>query len=661
MTELLRPPADIAIGSSGKGTGFSTLAFDFRQELAMPRLFCRSLAALLLSVTFWLPGAAAQTAENNAPVDPRYIWDLSELYATPADWNAAREQVLEDLASIEALRGTLGDSAEALYEAMSTISAVSKEASRVGTYASLSADEDLRETVTQERRQLSQIMYSRFSQATAWVQPEILAVGAEVIEAYLAEDERLAPWAYQLDNALRMAPYTLGEEAEETLAYLSQSFSDPASIYSIVANSDIPWPEVELSNGETATVDSAGYSRLRGVANRDDRKKVFDTFWSKWLEYRNSVGAVLNSHIQTQAALAKARNYDSVLQRELFQDNLPEAVYRTLVEEVNKALPTLHRYFELRGRMLGVEQMRYYDIYPPMVSLDKRFDIEASKGITLEAMSVLGEDWVERQRDAIGQRWMHVFPQRGKRSGAYMNPGAYDVHPFVLLNHNDDYESLSTFAHEWGHAMHTLYAQDAQPFETANYAIFLAEIPSTSLELILQDYMTENAESLEEKLFYLGFGLEAMRGTFFRQTMFAEFELALYEAAERGEALSGEGISAMYGEILRRYHGHDEGVVLIDDLYTNEWMFVPHFYYNMYVFQYATSKTAGTALYAMIEEDREAGVENYKDLLRAGGSDYPYEILLRAGVDLATPEPYREIVAKMNAVMDEMEALLDER
>jgi oligoendopeptidase F len=308
--------------------------------------------------------------------------------------------------------------------------------------------------------------------------------------------------------------------------------------------------------------------------------------------------------------------------------------------------------------MLGVEDLQYYDLYPQLVSLDKTFDLETSKRITLEAMSVLGDDWVDMQREAMDQRWMHVYPQRGKAGGAYMNPAAYDVHPYLLLNHNDDYPSLSTFAHEWGHAMHTLYSKQAQPFDTAFYATFIAEIPSTSLELILQDYMTANAESDEERLFYLGSALESLRTVFFRQTMFAEFELALYEAVERGEALSGESISEIYGELLRRYHGHEDGVVNIDDLYTNEWMFIQHFYYNMYVFQYSTSQTAGTALYARIKEEGEAGVENYKNLLRAGGSDYPYKLLSDAGVDLAQPGPYRDVVAKMNAIMDEMEAIL---
>lgn len=618
-----------------------------------------SRLALLVVALLGVDAAAAQ--ETAAPVDPEYTWDLTGLYPSVADWNDAREQVLLDLQKIEDRRGTLGDSAESLYQALDLVSATTRDAYRVYAFSSLASDEDLRVTETQERDQLGDIMFARFTEATAWMQPEILAIGHEVIEAYIKEEPRLERFAFQLDDALRNAPHTLGEEAEQTLAFFTQTFGAPNTIYSIVANSDIPWPEVTLSDGEARRIDSQGYSRWRASENRDDRKAVFDAFWSRWLEYRNSVGSVLNSHIQTQVALAKARNYDSVLVRELFQDNLPPAVYRTLVEEVNKALPTLHRYFNLRGRMLGVEQMHYYDIYPPLVSLDKKFDIETSKRITLEAMSILGKDWVSMQRDAFDQRWMHVYPQQGKRSGAYMNPIAYDVHPYVLLNHNDDYESLSTFAHEWGHAMHTLYSQAKQPFDTAFYSTFIAEIPSTSLELILQDYMHSNARTVDEKLFYLGFGLEGMRGTFFRQTMFAEFELALYEAAERGEALSGEKISQMYGEIVRRYHGHDEGVVLIDDLYANEWMFVPHFYYNMYVYQYATSQTAGTALYEKIKNEGTAGVENYKNLLRAGGSDYPYKLLTAAGVDLATPEPYQAAVRKMNAIMDEMERLLEER
>jgi oligoendopeptidase F len=616
--------------------------------------------ALLAGASILLAGsiAAADTAE---PMDPKYTWDLTEIYPTVEAWSEARDEVLQDFAKLEELRGTLGESADSLYTAMQAVSDANKKAARVYVYAQMQNHEDLRVTETQERAELGTITLARLTESTAWLQPEILSVGREVIESYIKEDDRLTPFEFQLDNSLRNAPHTLGEEAEEALSYFTQAIAAPQEIYSLIANSDIPWPTVTLSDGEEHRIDSQGYSRWRQSENREDRKLVFDTFWNKWSEYRNSVGKVLNTHIQTQVSLAKARNYDSVLERELFQDNLPIGIYRTLVAEVNKALPTLHRYFKLRGRMLGVDQMYYYDIYPPLVSLDKKFDFESSKAITLAAMEVLGDDWVSMQRDAMAQRWMHVYPQRGKRSGAYMQPHAHDVHPYLLLNHNDDYQSLSTMAHEWGHAMHSLYATEAQPYETVDYSTFIAEIPSTSLELILLDYMNRNAKTLDEKIYYLGSALEDMRGTFFRQTMFAEFELALYEAAERGEALSGEGISEIYGEILRRYHGHDDGVVIIDDLYTNEWMFVPHFYLNMYVFQYATSQTAGTALYQKILDEGEAGVENYKNLLRAGGSDYPYQLLLNAGVDMAKPAPYRAVVRKMNAIMDELEALLEQR
>lgn len=615
------------------------------------------MTALLASPVSALAAAAT---EETGQTDPKYTWDLTELYPTTEAWQQAREKLLASLDDIAALKGSLGKNPKHLLNALELVYSTQKEMGKLYSYASMLSDEDLRVTANQELDQLATIAYTRFGESVSWLEPEILSIGEKKIGKFLKKEPRLEPYRFMLENTLRNAPHTLDAEGEGLLALFANPFTAPNSIYSLMANSDIPWPEVKMSDGKSYRIDSQGYGRWRASANRDDRKKVFDAYWSKWLEYRNSVGAVLNSHIQNQVAMARARNYDSVLQRELHQDNLPEAVYRNLVKEVNAALPTLHRYFKLRGKILGVKQMHYYDIYPPLVELDKTFDYQTSNDITLEAMSVLGDDWVKRQREGMKQRWVHVYPQQGKRSGAYMNGSAYDVHPYLLLNHSDNYDSLSTLAHEWGHAMHTLYAVESQPFATYDYATFIAEIPSTSLELILQDYMVKHATTKEEKIFYLGFGLENMRGTFFRQTMFAEFELALYEAVERGEALTGEKMSKMYGDILKRYHGHDQGIVEIDELYTNEWMFIPHFYYNMYVFQYATSMTAGTALYENIVENGQDGVDNYINLLRAGGSDYPYNLLKNAGVDLATEAPFKAMIKRMNLIMDEMEALLAE-
>lgn len=613
----------------------------------------------VLTVGVCATSIAQAQPNSGAAEDARHTWDLTELYPSIDAWQSAREKLLAESAELAKLQGVIAKKPNRLFEVLERVYSTYKEAARLRSYASMLSDEDLRVTDHQELQQLATAASSRLSESIAWLGPEIQSLGEKKINRQLKREPRLAPYRFFLENSIRRIPHTLDAEGEKLLSLFGTVAQQPENIYSLLANADIPWPMVTMADGKQHRIDQQGYSRWRASRDRAERKKTFDAFWSTWKEYRDSAGATLNAHIQTQVALARARNYDSVLSRELFADNLPEAVYRTLVEEVNNALPTLHRYFELRGRILGVEQMHYYDIYPPLVDLEKQFDFETSREVTLEAMAILGDDWVARQREAMAKPWMHVYPAEGKRGGAYMNGSVYDLHPYVLLNHNDDYESLSTLAHEWGHVMHTLYAQESQPFATYGYATFIAEIPSTSLELILQNYMVDRAASKEEKIYYLGYGLENLRATFFRQTMFAEFELMLYETVERGEALTGEKISKLYGDLLKRYHGHDKGVVLIDDLYTNEWLFIPHFYYNMYVYQYATSVTAGTALYERMVNEGEAGVAAYIDLLRAGGSDYPYNLLTEAGVDLATPAPFKAVVARMNLIMDAMETLLE--
>lgn len=619
--------------------------------------FLRS--GLLLTLAVYSLNLQLFAASHASDPNPTTVWDLTELYPDDNAWTAAREGVLGKLDALKARKGTLGDGAEPFYETLQMVSDLYRTSGRVHAYASLRADEDLRIASNQEKRQLALQMYGKVSEAASWIDPEILAIGRTTIEAYQKQEPRLAPFSHQLENTLRKAPHTLGDEAEQILAAAEQPLQAGYNVYGLLANAEIPWPEIELSNGDRVTINSQGYSTNRQSENRDDRKLVFDTYWGKWAEYENTIGMTLSSHIQAEVFLAKARNYSSVLQRELFEDNLPEKIYRTLVREVNKALPTLHRYFKLRERMLGIEQMHYYDIYPPLVSLDQEFNLKQAKTMTLDAMSIFGDGWVTMQRHAMDQQWMHVYPQPGKRSGAYQNRSAFDVHPYLLLNFDGTYDAVSTFAHEWGHAMHTLYAQQEQPYETAGYSTFIAEIPSTSLELLLEENTIKNASTDDERLSYLGNGLEAMRGTFFRQTMFAEFELSLYEAIERGEALSGEKVTSMYAEIVRRYHGHDEGIVLIDDAYTREWMFIPHFYYNMYVYQYATSKTAGTALYYNMIEEGQPAVDRFIQLLKDGDSNYPHELLKKAGVDLSKPEPYRALVDRMNSIMDQMEAILD--
>jgi oligoendopeptidase F len=318
----------------------------------------------------------------------------------------------------------------------------------------------------------------------------------------------------------------------------------------------------------------------------------------------------------------------------------------------------LHRYFKLRGRMLGIADLRYWDVYPPIVNLDKPFPLAVGKELAIAAVAPLGADYVKQFSASLQGRYSHVYPQPGKASGAYMAGRVYGTHPYVLMNYNDNYDAVSTMAHEWGHGTHALLAAQNQPYPTFNYSIFTAEIASTLNQALLLDRMLKVAQNDEERLFYLGSELESLRQTFFRQAMFAEFELAIHETVEKGGALSGPKMSQIYGDLLRRYHGHDQGVLRIDDLVTVEWAAVPHFYRNFYVYQYATSIAASSMFAERILKGEPGAVDTYLGLLKAGGSDYPYELVQRAGVDLATPAPYRALVARMNRIMDQIEAIL---
>jgi oligoendopeptidase F len=613
-------------------------------------------AVLALSFITGSLSAAAQESE-------RYVWDLTDLYASPDDWEAAYTDLENRLQNAERFRGTLDDSAEAMAQALTFISDSYKELTRVYIYTSLRRDADQRDPQEQTRFGRAMQLYTDWGEATSWLSPEILSVGTETVHRFLDQEPALHKFEFMLEDTLRMAPYTLDEQTETILAQASMLLSSPEQIYQMYANADIPWPTVTLSTGEEVQLTQAAYSFYRGVENREDRKLVFDTFWAAWQQYGDGMGATLSSEVQANVFSARSRSYDSVLQQNLFQDGLPPETYTQLVTQVNNALPIFHRYLNLRGRMLGIDDLRYYDIYPPLVEVDTGiFDIERSKEITFEALRPFGDTYLDLLAEGLSQDWMHSHPQPGKTSGAYMSGSAYDVHPYILLNHTDDYNALSTFAHEWGHAVHSLLANANNPWETADYSTFTAEMASTINEILLEEYMIANAQTDEEKLFYLGSALESIRGTFFRQTMFAEFELAIHEKAENGEPLTGTVFSELYGDLLKRYHGHDEGVLTIDDAYAVEWAYIPHFYYDFYVFQYATSIT-GAAWFAekFLAGDVQVR-DNFLNVLSAGGSDYPHNILLNeAGLDMTQAEAYEPVIRRMNSLMDRIEEILDQQ
>lgn len=618
--------------------------------------------ALTLIATLAPPTALAQTAPAAATApqaDDRYVWDLTTIYADAAAWDAGRNQALADLPSLEALRGTLGKDAATLRAALDRMSQVGHGVEKVQVYAYLQYSTNTRDEALQERLSLSQSLASQAQAAVAWVAPEVQAIGPEKVEAFIKADPGLAKHTYRLRDILRLKAHTLTPETEAALAAYGPVLGAASNTYSALANADIDWPEITLPDGSRKKLNQSGYQSLRQNPDRAVRKMVFDTFWGKFGQYATTMGNTLGAAVQTGVIDAKLRGYPTAVAAALSTNDIPEVVYRTLVAEANKGLPTLHRYFKLRQKMLKLPDLHYYDIYPSVVELDKKFTMAESRTITLAAVKPLGKAYGDRLAEVTAKRTMHAFPSDGKDSGAY-HWGTYGVDPFVFLNHQDDYNSLSTYAHEWGHGMHSALASQAQPYELAGYSLFMAEIASTANEMLLTDHLVANAKTRQEKLFYLGQSLEGLRGTFFRQTMFAEFELATHDAVERGEALSGAKMKDIYCGLLKKYHGDAEGVLKIDEKYCAEWAFIPHFYRPFYVYQYATSISAGTYFAEQIAKGGAKARDNYLKVLKAGGSEYPYPLLKKAGLDMASPAPYQALVRRMDATMDQMEKLLAE-
>lgn len=623
----------------------------------------RLLGATALTLIAALSPAAAfaqdPPAVVPAPVDERVTWDLTPIFADVAAWDVARKQAQADLPGLNALKGTLGQDAATLRAAFDRMSTVGHQVEKVQVYAYLQYSTNTKDEALQEGLSLSQALASQASSAVAWVAPEVQGLGADKVEAFIKADQGLEKHAFRLRDILRLKAHTLTPETEAALAAYGPVLGAASNTYSALANADIDWPEITLPDGSKRKLNQAGYSSLRQHADRAVRRQVFDIFWGKFGQYATTMGNTLGAAVQAGTIDAKLRGYPTAVAASLANNDIPETVYRTLVAEANKGLPTLHRYFKLRQKMLGLPDLHYYDIYPSVVALDKKFTMDLSRTLTLAAMKPLGKPYTDRLAVLTSRRTMHAMPAEGKDSGAY-HWGTYGVDPYVFLNHQDDYSSLSTYAHEWGHGMHSDMASKAQPYELAGYSLFMAEIASTANEMLLTDHLVANAKTKQEKLFYLGQSLEGLRGTFYRQTMFAEFELATHDAVERGEAITGAKMKDIYCDLLKRYHGDKEGVLKIDEKYCAEWAFIPHFYRPFYVYQYATSIAAGTYFAERIAKGGARERDQYLSVLKAGGSAYPYPLLKQAGLDMATSAPYQALIRRMDATMDQMEKLLAE-
>ncbi|WP_417348694.1 oligoendopeptidase F [Ferrimonas sp.] len=614
-------------------------------------MFKQSLIGLALFAGAALsPALVAEESQQN--------WDLTPLYADWQQWQGQKTSLEKQLDQLAAYQGKLGQSAATLADAMDLYYGLSKTLSQLYVYANLNADTDLRNSDNGAKRQSIAMLANRFHQGSSFINPELIGLGEEKVMAMVKSEPRLADYRFPLENILRGKAHTLAPAAEKILAAAGTITSAPYSSYATFTNAELPWPEVEL-DGELVTLNQATYARFRSHPDRDVRKKAFDNFFGTLSKYRRTIASLLDANVKADVFNARSRNHDSALEAALSEDNIPVEVYSALVDTTNANLDTLQRYLKLRSRMLKLDDQGYFDIYPAVVKATGDYPIERGIEMMLASLEPMGDAYVDKIRTGLDQRWMDTYPKLGKRSGAYMSGSAYDVHPYVLMNYNDDYTSVSTLTHEWGHATHSVYANANQHYATAGYATFTAEIASTFQEHLLTDYALKNAADDNERLYYLGQTLEKFRQTFFRQTMFAEFERAIHEEVEKGQPLSDTRASEIFLDLLRRYHGHDKGVMAIDDAYGIEWAYVPHFYYNFYVYQYATSIAASAAFADEVLSGDKAAYDRYLNLLKSGGSDYPYDLVKNAGVDLASAQPYEAIFKRMNRLMDEMETILD--
>ena len=599
---------------------------------------------------------------DRSKIPDKYKWNLADIYPSESAWRAAKDKLAAELPQLRQFQGKLTASSKTLADALDKQYAFDKEISRLYVYASMLADQDSRDSTHEGMQQQMVQLASTFSATASFIEPEIVKTSKATLEKYMASEPRLKVYSFYLRDVMRRAEHTLSDSEEKLLADAVPAMGSASNAFNILSNADFPYPSVTLSDGKTVKVDQAAYTDLRALPNRADREKVMSAFFNSLGTFSRTYGTTMNGEVQKVLFAQKARKYSSSLEAMLNGPNIPTSVYTRLIDGVNKNLPAFHRYLKLRQRMMGLDQLHYYDLYAPLVgSTNLRYTPEEAQKHVLAAVAPLGPEYQATIQKAFDSRWIDLFPSEGKVSGAYSNGGAYDVHPYMLINYNGQYADVSTLAHELGHTMQSYFSNKTQPYPLASYPIFVAEVASTFNESLLIDYMLKNIKDDETRLSLLGNYLENIKGTVFRQTQFAEFELRMHEMAGKGEPITGESLAKLYLDITRRYYGHDQGICIVDDYIKHEWSYIPHFYRDFYVFQYATSFTASEALAQKVKSGSAEATKKYLAFLSAGGSKYPIDLLKDAGVDMTTDEPLDLTMKEMNRVMDEMEQILARR
>jgi len=594
---------------------------------------------------------------DRAAIPEAYQWDFAPIYPSWEAWEEDMAKLDGLIGDYAALQGTLDDGAGALAHAYELGDEIGKLQFKLYRYPQLQRDVDTRNTDISGRFQRVNALFAKLGTATSWFTPELLAVGELTVGQWLNAEPRLAPYKFPIAEAFRQAEHVLDEKGERLMSFSSQFNSTPRSIYQELSTSDIDFPDITLSDGEAVKLTYGGYSRvLQTVRNQADRRAAFQGHYQTYEKNKNTYAAIYNGILQRDWFQAQARGYPTTLAAALDGNHVPEAVYRNLVETVRSGAAPLRRYFQLRRDILGLDDYHLYDGSLPLFDDDATYDYDGMKATVLESVAPLGELYQAKMADLLNGRWLDVYENDGKRSGAY-NAGVYGVGTYMLMNYNDTMDAVFTFAHEAGHAMHTLLSYETQPFATASYTIFVAEVASTTNERFLLELLLSRTEDPQERFLLLQQAIDDIVGTFYTQVLFADYEWQAHQRVEQGQPITPDSLSEIYFSRLQEYYGD---AVDLDELYRYTWARIPHFFNSpYYVYQYATCFASSAKLFHDMttgsEADQAAARARYLELLRSGGNDHPMDQLRKAGVDLAQPATIQAVVDQMDELVSRLE------
>ncbi|WP_409345693.1 oligoendopeptidase F [Paenibacillus sp. MBLB4367] len=589
---------------------------------------------------------------KRAEVPAEHRWNTEDMIPSQKAWDQEYETVKQKLKNIAAFQGKLHDAAE-MKACFVLEDEISLSTERLYVYANMKHHEDMAEPTYQALSDKVKKLGVEVNEAMSYITPEILGLPDEKLNA-LVNDSSLAFYKQTLEEIKRQKPHVLSQAEEALLAQVGNLSQAPSTIYDMLNNADMKFPKVKNDKGEEIELTHSRYIQFLESSDRDVRKNAFETMYATYSKNKNTIGATLAAQINKNAFYARVRKYPSVLEMSLFGDNIKKEVYTNLIGSVHEALPLMHRYMKLRKKLLKVDELHMYDLFAPLVDQFK-MDItyDEAKTTVKDSLKPLGETYLNALQEGFDDRWIDVYENEGKRSGAY-SWGSYGTHPYVLLNHKDNLNSMFTLTHEMGHALHSFFSDANNEYRYAQYPIFLAEVASTLNEALLMDYLLKKSTDPKEKMYLLTYYADQFRTTVFRQTMFAEFEMITHDKAEKGESLTPQDLSKIYYDLNKKYHG--DGMVVDKDI-EMEWARIPHFYNSFYVYKYATGFSAATSFSKQILDEGQPAVDRYLGFLKSGGSDYPLDTLKRAGVDMSSPEPVNQAMSVFKNLIEQMEAL----